>query len=224
MSATASVDALKARSGSGGRLRALPPTTSGPRRRRPEMLLGVVLVVGCALAALVMATSGRDRTPVLALAHDVERGAVVESGDLAVRYVASDSPIAHVDRDERDAIVGRTALSDMGAGTIVTEDLFADSGAVLQAGDGSVGLTLEAGQMPSMDLAPGDRVNVVAGGGQARGTAGQVVAGAEVIATDRLDDDSGGWWVSLRASEADANAVAEAAASESRLHLVMVQR
>ncbi len=188
------------------------------------MLLGVVLVVGCALAALVMATSGRDRIPVLALARDVERGAVVDNGDLAVRYVAADSPIAHVDRDERDTLVGRSALSDMGAGTIVTEELFADSGAVLQAGDGSVGLTLEAGQMPSMDLAPGDRVNVVAGGGQTPGAAGQVVAGAEVIATDPLDDDSGGWWVSLRASEADANAVAEAAASESRLHLVMVRR
>lgn len=222
MSATASVDASRSRSNGAGPLRAAPPSTSGPRRRRPEMLLGVVLVVGCALAALVLATSGRDRTPVVALAQEVDRGAVIEAGDLTVRYVSADSAIAHVDEADRDSIVGRAALSDLAPGTIVTPELFAEPGGVLEVGDGTVGLALSVGQVPSMDLAPGDLVNVVRAAGDTGG--GQVVAAAEVVAASRLEDDSGGWWVSLRTSEPDANKVGTAAASEAQLVLVLVRR
>src|SRR5919106_6425898 len=41
------------------------PPVSPRRRRTPELVVGVLFVVGSILGVLVLVTSGRDRTPVL---------------------------------------------------------------------------------------------------------------------------------------------------------------
>jgi hypothetical protein len=58
--------------------------TGGPRRRRrlPYLLLGVVLVVGCAAAGLLAGARVGSREPVLVLARAVTAGQVVSAADL----------------------------------------------------------------------------------------------------------------------------------------------
>lgn len=210
----------------GDMLRVEPPSTA-PRRRLPELVLGIFLVAGCALAALLLAASGRERTPVLALSGDVERGQVIGAEDLRTVYVGSDTPIAYLDQGAEDEVVGKAALSNLRAGTLVTAEQFAAPSEVLDTGAGRVGLDLEAGQMPSMQMAPGDHVNVIAGGTTSGEQSDVVADGAEVVSVERIEDESGQanrWWVSLRMSENDANELAMATTGDNPVRLVLVQR
>jgi hypothetical protein len=198
------------------------------RRRVPELALGVLLMLVGALAGLILLTSDRDRTPVLALAGDVARGEVIEANDLRTVMVAADSGLAHVPADEADRLVGQAALTDLAGGSVVTENQFAQPAEVLAPGDGTVGLSLERGQLPSLNLAPGDRVKVVAGRTDQPGAPGVTVAeDAEVVRVEQFEDASGQggtWFVSLRASEAEATGLAQAVAGEARVQLVLLGR
>jgi hypothetical protein len=193
------------------------------------LVLGIFLVAGCALAAVLLAAAGRERTAALALTGGVERGHVMTEDDLQTIYIGSDSDIAYVSPDDQATIVGRTALADLPDGAVITEGQFADPAAVLNAGDAKIGLSMEAGQLPSLQLAPGDRVLVVANDAGPGGGAGEepdVVAENVTIESVRQIRDATGqqerWWVSLRMSEDDATKVAMAKASNAGIQLVMV--
>lgn len=206
------------------------PPASPRRQRLPELAVGVLLVVGCALAALMLAAGGRDRTPVVALAGDVSRGQVLTADDLSTVYVESDSSIASTPADDRGDLVGLAALSDLPSGALVTPGQLAEPVEVLDAGAGTVGLSLEAGQLPSLRLAPGDEVSVVAAGDAASGREpGRVVESGEVVAVEELTADAqqGGqrrWWIAIRASEDEAAALGATVAGGSRVQLVLVGR
>ena len=206
------------------------PPASPRRQRLPELAVGVLLVVGCALAALMLATGGRDRTPVVALSGDVSRGEVIAADDLSTVYVESDSSIASTPADDREHLVGLAALSDLPSGALVTPGQVAEPVEVLVAGSGTVGVSVEAGQLPSLRLAPGDEVSVVAGGDAASGREpGPVVESGEVVAVEELtaDAEQGGqrrWWVAVRASEDEAAALGAAVAGGARVQLVLVGR
>ncbi|HEY3139701.1 MAG TPA: SAF domain-containing protein [Acidimicrobiales bacterium] len=212
---------------SGDSLRLEPPSAA-PRRRLPELVLGIFLVAGCALAAVLLAVAGRERTAALALANDVQRGQVITDVDLQTVYIGSDSSLAYLDPDSADAIVNQVALSDLPQGTLITQEQFIDPEAVTQAGEATIGLDLEAGQLPSLRLAPGDRVTIVAGGGAGGLAESNVVADAATVqSVTELEDNAGRrshWWVSLRMSENDATAVAMANAGNARIQLVKVER
>jgi hypothetical protein len=189
--------------------------------------VGILLVVGWILGTVLLVTAGRDRTAVLALTGDVARGQVITEADLSTVYVGSDASIAHLTEGETDVVVGRAALTDLEAGTVLTPELFAAPAEVLESGDATVGLSLEAGQLPSLRLAPGDRVSVVAAGvasGETR--LGEVVTAGEVASVEETTDESAGgerrWWVAIRTSEDEAGRIAEAVAAEARVQLVLV--
>lgn len=187
---------------------------SGRRGRWPELAIGVVLMVGFALAALLWHLSSSSKDPVLALAVDVERGEVIEATDLRVVYVASDEPLSHLPGSASATVVGRIATTDLEAGTLLTRSQVTER-VVLAPGDGVVGLALEPGQFPALGLVPGDRVNVVtaaaAGGTDSGGEDRSVLAeDGEVFAVEEVGNQ-GRQFVSLRMSEADANRVASAA-------------
>lgn len=175
-------------------------------------------MVGFALAAVLWHMSSVDRDPVLALASDVARGAVVESSDLEVAYVGSDHDIAHLSEAERASVVGRVALADLEAGTLLTRGMLADEAAVA-SGEGVVGLALKAGQLPTSTLLPGDRVNVVAGEAS---SSEPLVEAAEVFSVEALDGGDGRF-VALQMPEGPANTVA-AAAERGAIRLVLVGR
>lgn len=199
----------------------------GRRTRLPELAVGGALMVGFALAAVLWHMSSTEKTAALALAKAVERGQLVEAADLRVVYVSSDDPIAYIPKHESAAVVGRVALSDLPAGTLVTRGNVA-SRVTVGADDGVVGLALEPGQVPA-ELVPGDLVNVIAGPSQAGpevGPGGQesavVASAAEVYAVEELRSQ-GRRIISLKLPEADANRVA-AAAERGPLRLVLVGR
>jgi hypothetical protein len=215
-----------ARLGPGGAdgLRVEPPLTTS-RRRLPELVLGIFLVAGCALGAVLLAASGRERTPALALRHDVSRGDVVTADDLETVYVGSDSTIAFLRSGDDEQVVGRAALTDLRAGSLVTAEQFAPQTDVLSAGDGAVGLVLEASEMPSVGLVPGDLVTVIAGdpsgGSQVASTAAQVVSIDELTASA---GEAERWAVTLRSSENDSVDLGLATVGDAPVQLVLVRR
>jgi Flp pilus assembly protein CpaB len=209
---------------------AVEPPASSRRQRLPELAVGVLLVVGCALAALMLAAGDRDRTPVVALAGDVARGQVLTDADLSTVYVESDSAIAMTTSEDRDRLVGRAALSDLPAGALVTGEQLGDPVEILESGSGTVGLALEAGQLPSLALAPGDEVSVVAAGDPTSGRQpGEVVQRGTVVAIEEQTADGPQtgqrrWWIAIRAPQAEADDLGAVVAGGGRVQLVLVGR
>jgi hypothetical protein len=193
-------------------------TTSGvvdlaaPPRRRvrlPELGVGVLVVVGCALVAALLYLQADRKMPVAVLAADVAAGEVIEHRDLRVAYLSADGPLEAVSPEAAGDFVGRRAAHRLAAGSLLT------SSAVVE------GSELEAGEaaMPAR-LAVGDTVNVVVSGADAAADA-VLVRGAAVHGIEALEVE-GGAVVSLRTSEDAANSIA--AGEPSRLRLVLVGR
>jgi hypothetical protein len=176
------------------------------------------------LAAVLWHLNATDRVPALAITAPVERGATIAPDDLTVVYVASDSALARLDDSQTASVVGRVALVDLPAGTLLTPALVADE-AALQPGDGVVGLALEPGGYPSTRLAVGDLVDVVQVGDPAaasdRGEGLVVARGATVVGIEELTSDRR--LVSILTAETDARAVAAVSGAGS-LRLVVVTR
>lgn len=178
------------------------------RVRIPELLLGLALIVGFALAALVWHANSTQRDPALAFAVGVEQGETITADHLEVVYLGTDGAIARLDPSRSVDVIGRVAVSDLEAGTLVTT-----SNAValpsLGPGEGVVGLALDPGQYPAGRLTPGDVVNVVVPG---EGAPTVIAESATVFSIEELGGQ-GRRFISLRASEDDANVVAGAAES-----------
>jgi len=190
-----------------------------PQRRRVEvsqLVVAVVVVVVSALVAVVVFSRASQREPVLALATDLGRGAVVAVGDLRVVYVASDDAVVTVPADAAAGLVGRVAVTDLAAGTLVAPALFVDR-QVLDPGEGVVGLALSPGEYPTGQLAAGDVVDVIVTGSTGSGV---LAAGAEVFDVAELGTQ-GSRFVSLRMSSSAAALVAQSAGSGG-LRLVLV--
>jgi SAF domain len=191
------------------------------RVRLPELAVGVLVTVAFALGAVLWHLNAVDKVPALSVTGPIERGEVIDAEDLRVTYVSADDPLARMDETQASRVVGRIALVDLPAGTLVTPGVVAEATA-LETGDGVVGLALDPGQYPAFGIAPGDRVNVVRSveAGAVDGDADLVVArGATVSAVEDLASDRK--LVSILSDEAGAEAVASLAGSGS-LRLVLV--
>lgn len=214
--------------GAGGRVRESPRIEPPARRRGrlPEVAVGVIIMVGFALAAVLWHMSSTSSEPALALAVDVNRGDVIEASDLRVVYLSSDGPIAHLPDTASAELVGKIAVADIPAGTLLTRSDVGE-GVGIEAGEGVVGLALDPGQFPAPGLLPGDVVNVVPGS-PAAGSDGEpeedqvLAARAEVFAVEEVGTQ-GRLVVSLKMPEAEANVVA-AAAERGPIRLVLVSR
>lgn len=192
----------------------------GRRVRTPEIVVGVLVTTVFALGAVLWHLGTVEKVPALVVAANVQRGDVVEPGDVGVSYVSSDSPLARLDRADMSKVVGRVALVDLAKGTVITPSMVADAAAVAE-GDGVVGLSLDPGAYPALGLAPGDRVNVVRTADAAALDAEPVVVArdAVVYAVEELASDR--LLVSVHTSEPQADAVA-ANAGAGGLRLVLV--
>jgi hypothetical protein len=205
-----------------------PSTTSLPRRpdppepavrrvRVPQLALGVLLAGLAALAFVLFNAATVQRTPVLALAADVQRGQVLAVEDLRVVHVGTDDLLALTPADRSDLLVGRAAVTDLAAGTLVTTDQVA-AGATLTPGDGVVGLALAPGQYPTPRLAIGDLVSVV----EVSAELVVLVEAAEVVGIEPVGTQ-GQRFISLQTGEQDASVVAQAAAT-GEVRLVLIAR
>src|SRR6056297_1543192 len=96
-----------------------PPEPAVRRVRVPQLALGVLLAGLAALAFVLFNAASVQRTPVLALATDVQRGQVLALEDLQVVHVGTDDVLALTPADRSDLLVGRAAVTDLAAGTLV---------------------------------------------------------------------------------------------------------
>lgn len=189
------------------------------RVRVPQLALGVLLAGLAALGFVLFNAASVQRTPVLALAADVERGQVLQAEDLRVVHVGTDDVLALTPADRPELLVGRAVVTDLAAGTLVTADQVA-AGATLTPGAGVVGLALAPGQYPTPRLAMGDQVSVV----EVSGELVMLVETAEVVGIEPVGTQ-GQRFVSLQTGESEASVVAQAAATgEVRLVLVARER
>lgn len=134
--------------------------TGRAKARIPEVLVGTLLVAVFALAGAWFYSTSTERTGYVALRQEVDKGALISRQDLTVFEVSSDSPIRGIAGEDLGSVVGKLALSDMAAGTLVTPDQFLEK-ALIAPGDGVVGLELLPGEFPTFSLRPGDRVRVI---------------------------------------------------------------
>jgi hypothetical protein len=197
---------------------ARPRVTRGPGRHRqlPLVLLGLLLVLGCALAFTDASLHLGSREEVLVVDQPVSAGQVLTAGDLRVARVSTGSGLDVVLADDESSVIGRRAAVPLVAGSLLTGT---EVGNVPPVGSGSdvVAVGLKAGAYPP-DLAPGDRVQVVpvttsSDGSSATVTSGSPV-GAIVLAVEPASADSDSPTVfSLQVSASNAGEVASLAAA-----------
>jgi hypothetical protein len=194
-----------------------PPEPAVRRVRVPQLALGVLLTGLAALGFVLFNAASAQRTPVVALATDVQRGQVLEVEDLQVVHVGTDDVLALTPADRSDLLVGRAAVTDLAAGTLLTTDQVA-AGSTLTPGAGVVGLALAPGQYPTPRLAIGDLVSVV----DVSNELTVLVEAAEVVGIEPVGTQ-GQRFISLQTDEPEATAVAQAAAT-GEVRLVLIAR
>ncbi len=191
--------------------------TSRRHRQLPLVVVGVLLVIGFALAFADASLHLGSREQVLVVAQPLAAGQVLTSGDLRVARVSTGAGLQVVPVADESSVVGRHVAVPLVAGALLTSS---EVGAPPAVGSGSdvVAVGLKPGGYPP-DLAPGDRVQVVpvaspsSGSGAGSVTSGSPVA-ATVLAVDAAPAGSGSPTVfSLQVTRADADEVAALAAA-----------
>lgn len=142
---------------------ARPDTASrmrgGQRHSIPHLLVGVLLVLACAVGGVLWSLAASDRQPVLALARSVSVGQMLSPADLREVSIAVDPAMSTVAASQASAVVGRTMATSLPAGSLLTPDMV---GAALipSAGQAITALALKPGMFPP-ELTPGTRVAVI---------------------------------------------------------------
>lgn len=199
----------------------VPPRLPG--RRNPRWIaLGLVAICLGGLLAYVVYDRVSTETRVLALTSTVYRGEVVEAGDLTTVVLHGQPPGPTVAATDQAGVVGKRAVFDLPAGSIVAPASLSD-GAVPDTGRSVVGLRLATGRAPATLLVPSAPVRVVALPSPANGTgandalAGKTYPGRVVGSTPGADGTS--TVVDLEVDAAQAPTIASLAAQD-RIALV----
>jgi hypothetical protein len=129
-----------------------------PRVRLPEVIIGVFLVAGSALGALVWHSSNSATTPALVLAADVQRGHVFTAGDFAAASVRSEG-VRLIRFADREKMIGRIAAVDLRIADPITETV-AVTLLPIDTDQALISRRLEAGEFPDA-IAPGSTVRIV---------------------------------------------------------------
>lgn len=191
---------------------------AGRRRQVPLVVLGVLLVVGFALAFTDASLHLGSRQEVLVVDQPLAAGQMLTTGDLRAARLTTGSGLDAVSVAEESSVVGRNAAVPLVAGALLTRSEVG-ANAPVASGYDVVALALKAGSFPP-DLAPGDRVQVVpvnssttSGTITANSSSGSPV-GATVLAVEAAATDSGsGTVISVQVSKGDADEVASLAAA-----------
>jgi len=197
------------------------PSTDAPARRRhrqaPLVALGVLLVLGCALAFADASVHLGSREQVLVVAQPVSAGQVLTSGDLRTANVSTGSGLDVVPVDQEATVLGRRVSVPLVTGSILTAS---EVGSAPAVGSGSdvVAVGLKAGAYPP-EVAAGDRVQVVpvastsSGATTAGVTSGSPIAATVLAITVAPADSNEPTVFSLQVSTNDADEVASLAAA-----------
>lgn len=160
-----------------------------PRRswRDPRLVLGLVLVVGSAVAVAAAVRASDDTVQVWAVGADVVAGTTLEPEHLVAVAVQVPSVDAYVPASA--SVLGAEAVRDLAAGELLTDVALRRPGEPRDLR--VVTVPVLRTQMPAA-LAAGDRVDVYlvvrGSGGQPEGPPRRVLSGAAV---DSVDGDGG---------------------------------
>jgi hypothetical protein len=190
----------------------------GRHRQLPLVVIGVLLVLGCALAFTDASLHLGSREEVLVVAQPVAAGQVVTGADLRAARVSTGSGLDVVLSGQEATVVGRRAAVALMAGSLLTASEVGSS-APVGSGFDVVAVGLKAGAYPP-DLAAGDRVQIVpvsstsSGGTGAASVSSGSPVGATVLSIEAASSDSDTPAVfSLQVSRSDADEVASLAAA-----------
>jgi SAF domain len=207
------------RSAARGQLVRLEPPTTRRRARVPEIALGVALVAIFGLATVLWQTSTSKREPMLVLARPVARGEVLTADVLRSENVRLTGGVSSVSSGDARLVIGKLAVADLPAGTLVSRDLFVDQ-VMPGADERVVGMALAAGEYPTARLRRGDTVDVlltptaVPTPGSPSDPGAVLVAAARVWDIDKRNDNSATLVVSVVVPADKLAAVATAAAQK----------
>ena len=190
---------------------------AGRRRQAPLVVVGVLLVLGGALAFADASVHLGSRQEVLVVTQPLAAGQVLTSGDLGAAKVSTGSGLQAIPLTQESTVLGRSVAVPLVAGALLTNSEVGSTAPVASGSD-VVAVGLKAGAFPP-DLAPGDRVQVVpvsssaSGIGTGTATSGSPVS-ATVVAVEPASANSGSPTVfSLLVSKGDADEVASLAAA-----------
>ncbi|HEX3794637.1 MAG TPA: SAF domain-containing protein [Acidimicrobiales bacterium] len=190
--------------------------TPGRHRQLPLVVVGVLLVVGCALAFTDASLHLGSREEVLVVARPLEAGQVLTTGDLRAVRVSTGGGLDAVLVGEESNVLGRRVAVPLVAGAMLTTTEVGNAPPVGSSSE-VVAVGLKAGSYPP-DLTPGDRVQVVPVASSSSGSPGTVTSGsplgATVLAVEVAAADSDNPTVfSLQVSTGNADEVASLAAA-----------
>lgn len=145
-------------------------TVPAGRRSVPHLLLGVLLVLACAVGALALTLQFGGSRSVLATARAVTVGQVLTAADVRQVSLPADSDVRAVDADSAPALIGRPVAVSLPAGALLTPESFGGAGAP-PPGQAIVAVALDPGRLP-LEVASGDHVSVVSAPTPANGGTG----------------------------------------------------
>ncbi len=195
-----------------------PKVAAAPRQLQARWLVGVValiLVGGLVLLYAVPAYTGH--TTVVVMARDVKLGSTLSAADVTTADVSVGEQVAVVHPQE--GILGKTALSDLPQGSLLSPRLVGQA-PTLAAGQDLVPVRVKLGQRPAQGLTFGQAVLAVPAPVDPTSPGGTVLLAvqpirATVVSFGEPDPATGDVVVDLKVPQADAVALARAAATGS---------
>jgi hypothetical protein len=121
--------------------------------------LAVLLIVGGAAAAGLLALRIDSRTPVVVARTHISAGQQITADALSTAPVAGEG-LALIPADQMHKVVELYAATDIPAGRLLDERMVSSSGLLTQ-GRAAVGVVLKPGRAPASGLHAGDTVEVV---------------------------------------------------------------
>ena len=129
------------------------------RWRITELAIGVVLMCGGALGAILLSRSGDSMVVVVGSAHNLERGVQITSQDLIALEVPSSFATSFVMGANAKSLIGQTMLINLNASSPITTAMLSPTVGLLP-GEALTSSAIDIGKFP-VDLAVGDSVRVV---------------------------------------------------------------
>jgi hypothetical protein len=133
--------------------------TAKRRWRIPELAVGLVLMLGGALGAILLSRSGDSIVIVVGAAHDLQRGDKITPQDLVAVETSQSLSGSFITEAQASALIGQTALVDLRASTPLTVSMFSDQQQLLP-NEALTSAAIQQGNYP-IDLAVGDQARIV---------------------------------------------------------------
>ena len=127
--------------------------------RIPELAIGLVLMCGGAVGAILLSRSGDSLVVVVGSSHNLERGTQITAQDLIALEVPSSIASSFVSAENAKSLIGQTMLIDLNASAPFTSAMFSPT-VELGVDEALASSAIDIGKFP-VDLAVGDSVRVV---------------------------------------------------------------